>query len=258
MPGKRILIDRNVRDWFVLIRPAEPREKVVQWGPHTVSAKLPGFRRKRMDDKRWAQVRCLPTIARLAREKHLTLFTYSELIFEGMHSGRKFYGSCHDLLRGVELAHVDMAVERSYFHQTSDFSAAVSGDALAAFIDEFLLPLDAEKFLQLVGGHPHFPKYLIDNLRNLDRFRLLCENLTRDQRRDAMHLWTAEVNGLDYYLTMDGKFRNVMVETKKVGCHPTRVVLPHELVDALGVGKLDDFPVPEGDYIPYMELLRSP
>lgn len=86
------------------------------------------------------------------------------------------------------MAHVDMAVERSYFRQTSDFSAAVSGDALAAFIDEFLLPLDVERFLQWVGRHPHFPKYLIDNVRNLDRFRFLCENLTRDQRRDAMHL----------------------------------------------------------------------
>lgn len=49
-----------------------------------------------------------------------------------------------------------------------------------------------------------------------------------------------------------------MMETKKIDPQPTHVVLPDALVDEIGIGELDDFPVPADEYIPYIELLRSP
>ena len=252
-----ILVDRNVLYWTVPIRPAVPVTKQVDWGGTQVTCEMRGFTRKTMDDSIWSQARCLPTIARLARQEIIVLATYNELMFEGMHAGETFKGSSRDLLRDVTFRHVEMAVERSYFQQTSDFKKHVCGKTLEDFIREFLLPLNEESILKNPTWREKLPESQLTNLANLQRFRALCKGLTPAQTRDAMHLWTAEVNRLDYFLTMDKRFINRMMKSKK-GPFPCEPVHPMRLLERLGVEQLDPFPIPEDEYIPYMEIFREP
>jgi predicted nucleic acid-binding protein len=74
----------------------------------------------------------------------------------------------------------------------------------------------------------------LTNRRNVARFRALCAVLDESQYPDAFHLWTAEVNGLDYFLTADRAFINVMTKTARLQL-TTRPVGPRELLDDLGI-----------------------
>jgi hypothetical protein len=66
--------------------------------------------------------------------------------------------------------------------------------------------------------------------------------LPENHYRDALHLWTAEVNGLDYFLTADKTFINVMTKTSRVPL-PTRPISPSDLLAELGVTQIDPLPI---------------
>ena len=89
------------------------------------------------------------------------------------------------------------------------------------------------------------PKSLLNNLRNVQRFRELCAGLSEKQFPDAFHLWTAEINGAQMFLTTDRKFIRVMTKTKKtnLSCVP---VSPQELLEHLNIHELDPFEFKEG------------
>ena len=55
-----------------------------------------------------------------------------------------------------------------------------------------------------------------------------------------------EFNGLDYFLTTDKKFTNVMTLTKLTGLNSSKPVTPRDLLENLGIGELD--PLPIGDW----------
>lgn len=65
-------------------------------------------------------------------------------------------------------------------------------------------------------------------LRNLTIFREICHGIDEKHYPDVLHFWTAEENGMDVFLTMDRKFRNVMARQKvKLNC---RIMFPSELI----------------------------
>ena len=96
------------------------------------------------------------------------------------------------------------------------------------------------------------PDYYRQNFANLKRFREICEPITKntkakqdkkdEQIRDAFHLWTAEVNNLDYFLTADKKFINLMTVSSKIDL-PTPPIAAATLLEKLGISKLDPLPV---------------
>lgn len=189
----------------------------------------------------------LPTIARLAKEGSLVIFTSVELDVEEMSARMPLRGEPGDIFRGVRIETLPSAIERTYFRKTADISAYVRGESQAEFCD-FLLKLEEQTFVQLVQQHLQLPNLDLDNLLNLARFRELCGGLqSPDHRRDAFHLWTAEVHGLDYFLTGDRRFINVMTKTKRIAL-PTSPIDPQHLIASLGIRKLDPLPLQEGEF----------
>jgi hypothetical protein len=84
---------------------------------------------------------------------------------------------------------------------------------------------------------------------NLDRFRELCSGLTRQHYPDADHLWTAEANNLDYFLTADRAFINVMTLTRRLALR-SKLISPRDLLAELGGTQLDRLPITDDKFHP--------
>ena len=79
------------------------------------------------------------------------------------------------------------------------------------------------------------------NLAQIGQFKLLCRHLARTHYPDAFHVWTAEANGLDYFLMMDKRFPNAIRNRRDLDFR-CKAVSPDELLSALGVSEKDPLP----------------
>lgn len=199
------------------------------------------------------QFECLPTIARLAREGRIECYTYNELHHEAWRRPGSFPSDpIGRLFHDVTFHHVDAAVERSYFFQ-SDADEAVSHEAIRKFCI-WLLDSPVDRHVDRLAENGRFPGALIDNLRRVHRFRELCAGLSEDQCVDAFHQWTAEVNGIDYFLTTDRKFINAQTKSKVIDL-PSPPVGPAQLLHIQNVSNKDPFPHPDNGTI---DILGNP
>lgn len=219
----------------------------VRFGEKTQWVDVLGFERRPSprNDEEWKleQFQCLPTIARLARENQIRCCTYHELRHEGWRRPNSFPANpIGRLFRYVEFYDVDAAVERSYFFQ-GDMNDVLSNDKMIEFC-QWLLRLNVDSHMDQVAHTGRFPEFLINNIRCVNRFRELCVGLSQKQMVDAFHLWTAETNGIPYFLTTDRKFINAMTESKKIDLE-TLPVSPSHLLDRVGVTDRDPFPHPD-------------
>lgn len=139
--------------------------------------------------------------------------------------------------------HVEAAVERSYFFQSS-LDEHVDSQSVIKFC-KWLLNIDPNVLIEKVTQAKSFPSFLMANLRNVKRFSELCKGLSEKQYPDAFHLWTAEVNGADFFLTIDKKFIHVMTETNRVDL-PCPPLSPSQLLNQLGIDERDPIEYMEG------------
>lgn len=185
------------------------------------------------------QTECLPTIARLAREGAIFLFTYDELRNEAWRSPSAFpaqhFGA---LFRQVAVEEVPPAIRRDLFFQMS-MSEYMDRKALLEFCD-WLLQIDGDALAAKFSLLSDFEK---QNLRHIQRFRDICAPIKRSLRGDAFHLWTAETNGLSGFLTMDQSFGNRAAKIALASCPP---IFPSTLLADLGVRKRDRMPFKYG------------
>lgn len=224
-------------------------EHTVQWGPNELTLPIVGSRRKPPlnPNECWkqGQIEAMPTIARLAHENLLGLFVYPELGFElfrgGSHAGFEIGNSIKD----VQIGKLPAAIERSKC-QGLDIQDYVQKDRLVEFVS-LLLSLDHSAVKALSKSGLKFTDFELQNLRSLDRFREICANLPEKHYPDAFHLWTAEVNGLDFFLTADKKFIRALTESSRVEL-TTRPIAARDLLDEMGVTELDPMPVTHYDF----------
>jgi len=202
-------------------------------------------------DERWKQeqLEAMPTIARLARENRIQLFIYSELENEIMLNGPFPSGVVIDLLKDVNLGRVPAAVERSKWQQM-EMRRYLQKGAVIDFC-KFLSSLD----YAALARHPRFgsfaPKFTdfeMQNMRCVHRLKELSEDLPENHYADALHLWTAEVNALDYFLTCDKKFINALAMSSRVKLRGTLPIAPSKLLDKLGITKLDPLPISDNKF----------
>jgi len=193
-------------------------------------------------DQKWRQMQmeALPTIGGLCREGRLSLCGSTELSLEAMKGTYRGGNVIGDLLGGVKLVHVPCAIDRSKFQQMN-LEEYVEKTTVVEFC-KLLLRLDSSALAESSWLIERFTDSEVTNLRNLERFRTLCATLDESQYPDAFHLWTAEVNGLDYFLTADRAFINVMTKTARVQLK-TKPVAPRDLLDDLGIPGSDRVPV---------------
>lgn len=238
----KILID-NCIDSLSETLQAVYKEHQIVWGGTTQNVNILGFERKPMpsEDQGWKlkQIACLPTVRRLAVEEKIKLYTYNELIYEAWKRHGSFPSNLlGNLFAGINFQHVDAAVERSFFFQM-EFSKYLKNDEMVKFCI-WLLESKVEELADRLKGKERYSVFLLNNLRQVVRFRELCKGLAKKQYPDAFHLWTAEVNGMEYFLTSDKKFIRVMTETKNISL-PCRPISPNELLDILQVKDLEPF-----------------
>ncbi|MFC1672592.1 hypothetical protein ACFL12_00420 [Pseudomonadota bacterium] len=238
-----VLID-NCVDGYSDVMEGARKPVTLQWGDIEINEHIVGYQRKqpRKPNEAWlqTQIDCLPTVARLAQEGGLVLASYSEIRFEGFQRSGGFVGSfIGRLFQDVDLSKVSPAIERSRLYQM-EFGSYIQRSAMIEFC-EFLLELDEQLLLGTPKVAERFPEFELTNIRHLERFRALCRGLGKKQYPDAFHLWTGEVNGVDYFLTTDKKFIRAMTESKNVDL-PCKPISPEVLLKELGITERDEYP----------------
>lgn len=190
------------------------------------------------------QVEALPTIMKIARQGNILIFSYIELDFETMRGSFDLRGGKGDILKDVKIEDIPSAVDRSKFQQTADF---FEKENLIKFC-KFLLEVDVKEFEKRRDWFlSRFTEFERQNLVSLSRFKDLCSALDETHYPDAFHLWTAEVNGLDFFLTADRKFINVMNTTSRTQLK-AKPIAPADLLDYLGIKEREPMPIPDYDF----------
>jgi hypothetical protein len=246
-PQRTALVDVSV---FRLGQTTDVLRVPLNSGAH--ARELIGIRRKPPlpPDQHWRQrqVEAMPTMARVVGDGRLTLVDSTELSLEeikGTYVGVS--GIAGDLFRDVRWSHVPAAIERSKF-QKMDMDSYTMKETVVAFC-KILLGFDCKA----VAARPRFLQRFTDfeqkNLLSLDRFRQICAALSENHYPDALHLWTAEVNRLDYFLTADRAFINVMTKTSRIAL-TTRPIAPVDLLEVLGVTEMDPMPIADDNIRP--------
>jgi hypothetical protein len=223
----------------------------VVWGDTIQAINILGFERKPMpnSDHEWKrkQIECLPTVGRIAREGKIVLYTYDELQHEAFKRPGSFPSNVlGDLFAGVTFMHVDAAVERSFFFQM-EMSEYISKDQMITFC-KWLHSPKIEDMVDRLASLERYPAFLLNNLKGVQRFRDLCNGLAEKQYPDAFHLWTAEVNEIEYFLTTDQKFIRAMTVTKRMNL-PCRPLSPSDLLDVLEIDDRVPFDYKENQFI---------
>lgn len=240
---KRILVDNCVLSLGEIARGVLTKTEV-PWGNRVETVEIAGLMAKPRfgSDHKWKQdqLECLPTVARLAREGKLLLHKYVELEFEGWQRSQAPASSTANLFYCIPFTRVPSAVERSRIQQM-DFQSYLDEDAIVKFC-KLLLDIKEESLLSSKALAELFTSYELANIANLRRFREMCVGLAEKQYRDALHLWTAEVAGLDYFLTVDRRFVRAMRESRKLEL-PCKPLSPAELLLALDVVDRDPLPL---------------
>lgn len=241
----KLLLDTNLRRWALRAEGVVKQETLNWGGVHDVTVEVHGYRGKELPDAEWKllQLKSLPTVARLAKENQIQLLSSTELQFEGFHSSRSFEGFVGDIFAGTKIGRVPAAVERSYFWSTTDLGKYMSGDNFAGWCRDFLLQLKPENIRTLLDYFPDMPEIHRESVRNVSRYQEICRYLkSNDHIRDAFHMWTAEVNGLDYFLTGDRKFINVMNESTPITMK-SPPISPSKLLETMGIDQFDPLPL---------------
>jgi hypothetical protein len=224
------------------MQPAIKEEEIVVTGePYTV--RIIGYERKPITDseEEWKlhQINCLPTVRKISNEGKIKLFTYTELRHEAWKRPDSFPNNLiGDIFSDIDIEEIDAAVERSYFFQGSS-DDIFSKDKVIKFC-KWLLDIDHKILTDKISNQSKFPSFLLENLENAERFKVLCDNISEKQYIDAFHLWTGEVNNMRYFLTTDKKFINVMTKTKKIDL-PCEPISPSQLLDRMDVNELESF-----------------
>ena len=251
-----ILIDTGIISSSDTMQGTDKVQTIV-WGDKAHNVNIAGFKRKPMPsaDHEWLrdQIKCLPTVGRIAREGKVELYTYNELTNEEWKRPGSFPANVlGNLLAGVTFKYVDAAVERSFFFDM-DISENVSKEQVVKFC-KWLLEAEVETFADRLEGQKKYSAFLLNNLREVERFREISKGLSGKQYPDAFHLWTAEVNCIKYFLTLDKKFINAMTTSKRIDL-PCKILSPSDVLDMMEIKERDPF---EYDENQFFDLFGNP
>lgn len=232
---KKVLVDSCIFDNAIEMVPATAKKKV-EWGDNVFTIDIRGMKRRQKlpPSQEWKQrqIDSIPSIVRAVNEGFLGFYRYCEIGVEAMkRKGGTFGNSVTNHLMNVDFKKVAPAIERTKFRQTAYLKKYVAREEVVDFC-KFLLTSPVEKAVDQPELENYFSDFELSNIKSLYRFRELCSGLAEKQYPDAFHLWTAEVNGLDYFLTTDRKFIRVMTETKRTEL-PCRPVAPTTLLKVL-------------------------
>jgi hypothetical protein len=235
------LVDTSVWRLAEFVRPVKVHQKVTILGNEQTLPILAMRRIGPYEPWKEQQIEALPTIARLACEGIVKLFEYDELEFETL-KGTILGGVVTHLLAEVPTFRAKSPIERSHFQQM-DVQQYVHKSTFVKFC-RWLLSLNTVQIKKRTDLRASFP-----HPDSIERFKEICSNLPEKHYPDAFHLWTAETNGLDYFLSADKRFARVMTLTKHMRLN-SKLIAPRDLVESLGITELDPLPITDWDVHP--------
>ena len=248
-----VLVDNCVIQCGVVIEPAVKR-RILTWGGKNSCVDIHGYapKPKLKDNEQWKQeqINCLPTIARLAQEKHIDLYTYDELHMESIQASMGCNGLRGDIFSPVEFKQALQPIERSKFFQM-ELDEYLKKQTVQQFC-EFLIHVDVKKMKTL----PILNDFERKNLKAIGQFKALCSQLSATHYPDALHLWTGEINNLDFFLTIDKKFINAITESCNVKFH-CKPISPDSLLNLLAVAERDSVPFRNCDFISVAQATKK-
>ncbi len=233
------------------------REDEVNWGGKLHAVDVVGYRRKPAlkDENQQSEMEALFTVGRLIRENKIHAFSYIELVFEKIR-GRGRIQECN-ALKNCKFGSVEAPLDRSKLFQTSMGEFIEKGDR--KFRDSSFTQIGFVKWLfsledrgiELLKKHSAqigFSQFEQESLSYIPQLQKLCQHpITVKDYPDLLHIWTAERNKLNYFLTLDKKFKRKFseVNSRMNVCDRfhVNIVTPIEFLHLLEIKQFDPVPV---------------
>ena len=162
-------------------------------------------------------------------------FTTSELYAEGFPVQKYPSPQYIDIFEGCLFETLPPPLDRSKWGVGLD--QLCSKEDVIAYCECFFLTSSPERADEFIAGMRHNPRLNLSRfeekcLRRSHVFKAICKGIDQKHYPDALHLWTAEENSADVFLTHDKKFRNVIAR-QNVDLH-CKVLFPSEFLTEFG------------------------
>lgn len=197
-------------------------------------------RKKVGSERRQKEIECLPTIARLAKEKKIILFTYEELLNE-FYKARGTWSDIGigDLLHDIPIEALPSPIRRGLFFQ-SNFDTHVQSKGLRDFVFWLVSSYD-DRWLDVPIIKESINSREIRNLKGLHVLKTMCQNVEKKHYGDIFHIWAGHTNNIDWFLTTDFKLKNAVASRSSdfPTCYP---ITPSELLEKIGISERDPMP----------------
>ncbi len=226
----KVLFDHSVRSDAIRAEHGVVKEPAELWGrPYTYLKPHTQVRPPR-NDWRQDEIDCLPFIASLIKDGRVLPFTSAELEAEAFRVVKYPSLGHEDIFADVNFEHLKPPIDRSKWGISIE--QHLSKEDVIAYCECFLLSSSAERTEAFIEGMRRNPRFSLTDfeercLRRSGVFQQICKGIEKTHYPDALHVWTAEENGVDVFLTMDKKFRNV-IQRQKANLH-CRVLFPTAL-----------------------------
>ena len=202
------------------------KQHVERWGGRELTVPIYGFMRKppHNDAAYQRQVDAIFTIGRLIRQGRIQAYKYIEIQYEVARSYRD--APICDALHGCQIETCLPAVERTCFRGGNFLDVLMKGGKkdrklgvrLSALNQipcfEWLCSLEEQQIQHIRSLRPQLIKFRgitafdLESLRNINWFKFLCDRSgSPENYPDIFHLWTAERNTLDVFLTLESVCR---------------------------------------------------
>jgi hypothetical protein len=246
-----------------------------RFGVHNQHHLVYGFVRKKVDPniEYQTQIDSLFTLGRLIREKRFEAFSYSELGYESLN--RIIGESVFNAMDHCKVTDCPPALWRSRFQRGNFFDFARKGgkkDQKRGFRTELgqipfmqmLCSLNERGILSLLGMRAilDLTDFEVESVRNLKCFQQLCTiSKSPENFPDMFHLWTAQRNHIDVFLTLEKTLPEIAKKIdKSVEIdieYPTKVLRPVEFLKSVGISNLDPVPIEPDRFYPFGEVWDS-
>jgi hypothetical protein len=271
----KVLLDNGI---FSHSEFAEPciKEQENFLGDMRQTLDIHGFKRKvSYKSKEYQdQIDALFTVGRLINEKKIIAYDYIEILFERWRDFIKIPE--FNAIKGCDILRCCSVLERSKFRSSVNFIDTVSkggkkdrksnvdlGEANQIAFFEWLNGLE-KKYVDLFiqsASKIGLTDFEVISLKNLDWFKFLCQRSgSTENFPDIFHLWTAERNKFDVFLTLEKKLPNLLFSIKNENRQrvqiKTKVLRPLDLLHQLGIKNPDPVPM-EKDRFYYFHEVRG-
>ena len=157
------------------------------------------------------QIECLPTIARIAHENRVNLYSHSWLRMEAYPAlSYPSFADFGDIFFGVKFKEATSPISIPRWMEIS-----LGKEASSSFVNL------AEYFCRTDFQESH-------------SLKSICRKIGKEHYQDALHLWVAVENDLDFFITNDKKFFNRISNTNLKRRIKSRICLPEDFVKKFG------------------------